>query len=236
MKKVIAIAPYPYLPYQSGGQKFIAQFFEYLSKKIDLTVITNVGNDSSLAKSYTTIPLLKKSFTRYVDRGLIGKIASLVKENEYDTLIIEHPYLAWLAFAVRKRTGIKVIIHTHNIEYQRFKSTGRWWWPILNYYEKKSFRKADAIFFITPDDKRFAITNWNIPPEKCIDLPFGIDIDKFPSDKTDCRETIINKHNLLSDGKIVLFTGAFNYKPNVDAVKLIRKDKSCSIKPDWIKL
>ena len=28
MKKVLAIAPYPYLPYHSGGQKFIAQFLE----------------------------------------------------------------------------------------------------------------------------------------------------------------------------------------------------------------
>ena len=221
MKKVIAIAPYPYLPYQSGGQKFIAQFFEYLSKKIDLTVITNVGNDSSLTKSYTTIPLLKKSFTRYVDRSLIGKIASLVKENEYDTLIIEHPYLAWLAFAVRKRTGIKVIIHTHNIEFQRFQSTGKWWWPILKYYEKSSFRKADTIFFITPEDRNFAITNWNIPTAKCIDLPFGIEIDKNPVDKAECSQAIKKKHTIDSNDKLLLFTGQLGYKPNLDALKII---------------
>ena len=64
MKKVLAIAPYPYLPYFSGGQKFIAQFFEYLGKEIDLTVISVAENNFSLAKSYKAMPLLKKSFSR----------------------------------------------------------------------------------------------------------------------------------------------------------------------------
>ena len=42
----------------------------------------------------------------------------------------------WLAGIIRKRTGIKTILHIHNIEYQRFQSTGKWWWPVLRIYEK----------------------------------------------------------------------------------------------------
>ncbi len=221
MKKVLAIAPYPYLPYYSGGQKFIAQFFMHLGKEIDLTVISATENENSLAKTYKTIPLLKKSFSRYLDRSLIKKITVLIKEQGFDFLIIEHPYLAWLAFAIRKRTGIKVIIHTHNIEYQRFRSTNKWWWPILKYYEKWSFRKADALFFITPEDKNFAITQWKIANEKCIDLPFGIDVENYPADKNSCRELIDGKHAIKPDEKILLFAGALNYKPNLDAVNII---------------
>ncbi|MEO5947047.1 MAG: glycosyltransferase family 4 protein [Chitinophagaceae bacterium] len=221
MKKVIAIAPYPYLPYYSGGQKFIAQFLEYLGKEIDLTVISVAENDFALAITYKAIPLLKNSFSRYYDRSLIKKITALVKENGFDTLIIEHPYLSWLAFAIRKRTGVKVIIHTHNIEYQRFRSTGRWWWSILKGYEKRSFRKADGIFFITPEDKQFVITKWNIPPEKCFDLPFGIEINSNPTDKEKCKEFVSKKHNLNPEERILLFAGALNYKPNLDAVKIL---------------
>ena len=221
MKKVIAIAPYSYLPYYSGGQKFIAQFFEYLGKEIDLTVISVAENDFALAKTYKTVPLLKKSFSRYYDRSLIKKITALVKDNGFDTLIIEHPYLAWLAFAIRKRTGINVIIHTHNIEFQRFKSTGKWWWPILKRYEKRSFQKADGIFFIAPEDKEFAVSQWDIPAEKCFDLPFGIEISSYPTDKEQCREIVSRKHNIKSGEKILLFAGALNYKPNLDAVKII---------------
>jgi polysaccharide biosynthesis protein PslH len=58
MKKVLAIAPYPYLPYFSGGQKFIAKFFEYLGNEVDLTVISVGENDFSLVKNYKIIPLL----------------------------------------------------------------------------------------------------------------------------------------------------------------------------------
>ena len=221
MKKVLAIAPYPYLPFFSGGQKFIAKFFEWLGKEVDLTVISVAGNDFSLAKNYKTIPLLKKSFSRYYDQSLISKITALVKKGGFDTIIWEHPYYAWLAFRIRERTGVRTIIHTHNIEYQRFRSTGRWWWPILKAYEKKSFKKADALFFITPEDKNFAITRWKIEKEKCIDLPFGIEINKYPGDKAICRILVCQKHNIRIDEKILLFSGLLNYQPNIDALKII---------------
>ena len=62
MKKVLAIAPYSYLPFFSGGQKLIAQFFEHLGKETELTVISVAENDFSDVKNYKTVPLLKKSF------------------------------------------------------------------------------------------------------------------------------------------------------------------------------
>jgi polysaccharide biosynthesis protein PslH len=221
MKKVLAIAPYPYLPFFSGGQKFIARFFEYLGKETDLTVISVAENDFSLATTYKTIPLLKKSFSRYYDSSLVSKITALVKKEGFDTLICEHPYYAWLAFRIRKRTGIKTIIHTHNIEHQRFRSNGRWWWPVLKIYERWSFKKADAIFFITTEDKNFAIEKWKIEKGKCIDLPFGIDIKNYPDDKAECREVVCREHNISKEEKILLFNGLLNYKPNLDALKVI---------------
>ena len=221
MKKVLAIAPYPYLPYFSGGQKFIAQFYHYLGKETDLTVISTKGNDFSKATTYKTIPLLKKSFSRYYDWSLIKKITAIIKEDGFDTVIWEHPYYAWLAYRVKKRTGIKTLIHTHNIEYQRFKSTGRWWWPILKWYEKNCFKKADGIFFITPEDKSFAINTWKIEPTRCFNLPFGVEIEKYPEDRLQCRNEIAGKHNIPAEEKILLFNGLLNYKPNWDALKNI---------------
>jgi len=221
MKKVLAIAPYPYLPFFSGGQKFMAQFFGWLGKEVDLTVISVETNDISLAKTYKILPLLKRSFSRYYDRSLVSTITELVKKEGFDTVIWEHPYYAWLAFRVRKRTGIRTIIHTHNIEYQRFRSTGRWWWPILKAYEKKAFRKADALFFISPEDRRFAIDHWKIEKDKCIDLPFGIEINSYPGDKAESAGQVRQKHKIAVDEKILLFSGLLNYQPNLDALKII---------------
>ncbi len=221
MKKILVIAPYAYLPWRSGGQKFIGQFLEYLGRKTALTVISVAANDASLATQYKLLPLLKKGFSRYYDFSLVKKISTLVKEEQFDAVIWEHPYLAWLAFRVCKKTGVRTLFHTHNIEYQRFKSTGRWWWPILKWYERRCFKKADGIFFITPDDKQFAIREWKINPARCYDLPFGIELGAYPDNRQSSREAINQLHGLLPTDKMLLFTGAFNYKPNLDALQFI---------------
>jgi polysaccharide biosynthesis protein PslH len=224
MKKVLAIAPYKYLPFFSGGQKFIAGFFEHLAVNTELTVITVPENDLSLAKNYKTIPLLKTSFSRYIDRTLYKKILKIIEQEQIETVIWEHPYYAWLAIKLKKKTGIKIIIHTHNIEYQRFRSVGKWWWPVLRIYEKRFFKKADGIFFITPEDKQFAIRQWKIKEEKCIDLPFGIEIKEYPPDRQQCRKEVSSLHAIPENTKILFFNGLLDYKPNVDALKIILKE------------
>jgi glycosyltransferase involved in cell wall biosynthesis len=220
MKKVLVIAPYSYLPYFSGGQKFIAKFLEYLAKDVNLTVVTVAENDFSLAK-YKYLPWLKKKFSRYLDISLANRIVALIKKEKYDFVIWEHPYYAWAAFLVKKQTGIKTIIHSHNIEHQRFKGLGKWWWPILSGYEKWFFSFADYIFFITPADKQFAIEHWHVPKEICIDVPFGIELNEYPKDKQSCKKTIKSRHNISGEETIILFNGALNYKPNLEAVVAI---------------
>lgn len=220
MKKVLAIAPYPYLPYFSGGQKFIANFFEHLSHETNLAVISTRSNDFSQVR-YKTLPWLKESFSRYGDLGLVKKVSDYVSTEHIDTLIIEHPYYAWLAHRVKKITGVKTIIHTHNIEYQRFQSMGKWWSPLLKSYEKKSFEKADCIFFITPEDREFATLEWKIAKEKCVDVPFGISLKEFPGTRDESRKLIADKHGIADNEKILSFNGLLDYKPNLNALKLI---------------
>ena len=221
MKKLLVIAPYNYLPWFSGGQKSIAQFLEYLGRETDLTVISVAENDFSLAKNYKPLPLLKTSFSRYIDIGLVPRIASLIKKEKFDAVLWEHPYYAWLAWMIKKRTGIKTIIHTHNIEYQRFRTTGKWWWPVLEMYEKWSFKLADHLLFVAPEDKSFAIEKWKIKKEKCIEVAFGVEIREYPADKAACRQRIQAAHHIGQHERILFFNGLLDYKPNLDALKVI---------------
>ncbi|HUR67198.1 MAG TPA: glycosyltransferase family 4 protein [Chitinophagaceae bacterium] len=221
MKKVLVIAPYTYLPYSSGGQKYIAKFLEHLGKETSLTVIGTSTNDWTLAKGYVALPLLTPSFSRYYDSSLVKKISMLIEREGHEILILEHPYMAWLAFRIRKRTGIKVIIQTHNIEYQRFRSLGKWWWPVLKEYEKRSFKKADALFFITKEDREFAIENWQLEAVKCYDVPFGIDHGNFPADREESKVIIYKRHGIRPGDVLLSFNGVLNYKPNLDALKII---------------
>jgi len=218
MKKVLEIAPYKYLPYYSGGQKSIALYLQYLGAETNLSVISVAGNDDSLQKSYRYLPLLKGPSSRYADFSLVSKIISLIRSENFDKVVWEHPYFAWLAWLVKKKTGVTTILHTHNIEYQRFRSTGKLWWPVLEKYEKWFLRFADRVFFKTIEDRDFAISRWKIEKEKCVIVPFGVEIKEYPSDKEQCRIKIHQHHKLDEKEKIFLFNGALNYKPNADAV------------------
>ena len=221
MKRVLLIAPYKYLPYETGGQKLIGQFTEELGKQCQLFVISTRSNDASKAQHYELIKCLNPSFFRYLDISLVKRIIDVIKIEKIDFIIWEHPYYAWLAWIIKKLTGIKTIFHTHNIEFQRFKSMGKWWWPILKLYEKFCFTLADKICFITDADAGFAIDNWKISNEKCYSLPFGVEIEKYPLDKKEAATTIREKYKIASQDRLLLFNGALDYAPNSEALEVI---------------
>lgn len=221
MKKVLDIVPYAYLPFFSGGQKSIALFLEHLGEIAELEVVGTETNEVPLAKNYKLLPLLKASFKRYLDPSLPGKITRMVKEQGTDAVIWEHPYLGWVARRVQKRTGVKTIFHTHNIEFARFRSNHRWWWPILEHYEGNCFKHADMVFFISDEDRHFAVDHWKLNAAKCHTVPFGIEISSYPDDKAVSGEKLRQLHGIAPDEKILFFNGLLDYKPNLDALKAI---------------
>jgi len=224
LKKFLVIAPYQYLPYFSGGQKSIAQFLDYLGKEANLTVGSVGTNDTSLIKTYKHIPLLKNSSSKYIDLSLASKLTSLIAKEKFDAIIWEHPYYAWLANTIKKRTGVRTILHIHNIEYQRFQSTGKWWWWILRNYERWFFKLADQVLFVSPDDREFAIKKWHINAAKCTEVAFGVPISEHPADKERSRQTVRAQHKIEDDEKVLLFNGLLDYKPNLDALFVILKE------------
>ena len=223
MKKVLVIAPYTYLPCKSGGQKYIAQWLEALSKKVALTVASTSANDRSLAINYNLIPLLANSIFRYGDFTLRATLRELILRNHYDWIIWEHPYYSWLATLVKKDTGIKTLMHTHNIEYQRFRSLGKAWWPFLKAYEKWGFNQTDMLSFITPEDREFAVAQWQIPADNCLEIPYGILQDSYPKDRAEAREKIYSNLSLAPNTKILLFNGSLDYSPNLEALQALLK-------------
>lgn len=219
--RILSIIPYKILPAKLGGEKGIAVFNEYLSKKVHLTGVTTRNNDPALAKNYTLLNFLSNNKSRYGNIFLVKRIKKIIQENEITHLITEHPYYGWLASVLRKATGITWIVHSHNIEYMRSMSIGRWWWKALKWYEGWAYRSADKVFFISDDDREFAIKNMNVAPEKSLTVTFGIDHDKIPADKRECREIIKGKHGINPGSKILLFNGALYHSTNYDALKII---------------
>ena len=222
MRKILCIAPYQYIPYFSGGQKYIAEFTRHLSKRTALTVISTGDNKPGKDEAYTFLPLLGQHRTRYIDIGLVWQLHSLIKKNKYDAIIWEHPYYGWLAMILQWLTGICTVIHTHNIEYQRFRSMGKWWWSILGVYEKWTLRNADKIFCITEEDRQVMMNEFGIHRENTCLVTAGIDNLSDYQEKTSYQLSIKQRYGINEETRLFLFSGLLSYKPNEDAVLFIR--------------
>lgn len=221
MKKIAAIIPYAYLPGQSGGQKSFAGFYEYLGKQCELHAIGVPENNASLAVTYSLHPLLKSSVIRYADLFSFFNIKRLLTKHKIEFLIIEHPYFGWLGWLLKKTCDVQLIVHTHNIEYSRFRSIGKWWWPILKWYERWTLQQADYVFCITEEDRQGMIKELHMNPATSIHIPYGIIQEAPPTDKVILKDTICKQLDIAQSSTILFFNGKLDYYPNAEAVDLI---------------
>jgi polysaccharide biosynthesis protein PslH len=222
--RILSIIPYKILPAKLGGEKGIALFNEYLARKVQLTGITTQNNDPALAKGYVLLNFLSDNRSRYANVFLFSAMKKIIQEKKITHLITEHPYYGWLAFMLRKVVGVKWIVHSHNIEYMRSMSIGRWWWKALRWYEAWAYRHADRVFFISEDDMKHAVKHLGVNEHKSIVVTYGTEIPKIPDDINECKAAIKKKYAIAPDEKILLFNGALYHSTNYDALRIILEE------------
>ncbi|MEO9070419.1 MAG: glycosyltransferase [Ginsengibacter sp.] len=222
MANVLSIVTYKILPAKLGGQKGIALFNQYFSKQHQLFCFTIKDNDPSLA-SYKVFNLLSNHSSRYFNIFYFGMIKKIIRENNITHVICEHPYYGWMALLLKYFCKVKVIIHSHNIESERFKTLGKWWWRILRSYEKFIHSKANFTFCITGQDREYFCENYKIAYQKSAVITYGISWNEIPTAKemADAKDQLIKKYSLTASTHLFLFNGTLDYGPNREAVKNI---------------
>jgi len=223
MAKVISLVSYPFLPAKVGGQKGVALFNKYFSQYHELICVTTKKNDPSAAAGYEVLNILSNSPLRYINFFYFFTLRKIIKQNQATHLILEHPYYGWLGILLKWFCGIKLVLHSHNIEGLRWKTLGKWWWRILWQYEKFTHRLADFNFFIHDDDRKYGITHFGLNAAKCITMTYGIEWKEIPSyeETQHAKQQLRYQFNIDNRKNILLFNGAFNYSPNLDALKNI---------------
>jgi hypothetical protein len=164
MAKILSIVSYTFLPFSSGGQKLIAQFNEFLGQKAELTVIGTANNDVLLAKNYTLLPWMKIGMAKFFDVGIFFRLKKYIQNNKIEYVLLEHPYMGWLGLLLAKTCAKPLVIHTHNIEFERFRSIGKKWWFIVKIYEIFVLRSADVVFCISEEDRQYMKERLGLPP------------------------------------------------------------------------
>lgn len=226
MKKpthIAALVPYRIYPAKMGGQKGIALFYRYLSELVPVTMITTCNNDSPEGMNANFLPVLSNSKSRYVNPFLFFSLRKIIRQNNCTHLILEHPYYGWLGILLKLFCKIELVIHSHNIEALRFKSTGKWWWKILLGYERFVHRKAGINFFITDEDRDFALKHFSLAPARCHTITYGSELSQAPPipEKENAAKVLKDIHQIGNDEKILLFNGTLDYLPNQQALDVI---------------
>jgi glycosyltransferase involved in cell wall biosynthesis len=219
--RVISIIPYKILPAQLGGEKGIALFNKYLAEHVEIVGLATQNNDPSFAANYKLLNVLANGKSKYVNPFLYFRLRKEIKESNATHLLIEHPYFGWLAWLLKNTLNITWVVHSHNIEYMRSKSIGRWWWKALMWYERWVYRNADIVFFISEDDKKHAVDILGIEPNKSTAITYGIEQSAVPADIEEARSKIRALHGIPGDQQILLFNGALYHHTNYDALKVI---------------
>jgi polysaccharide biosynthesis protein PslH len=217
---IISLVSYPFLPARSGGQKGIALFYKYFSRYHSVTCIGTRKNQPEFADGYKLLNILSDSRFRYINPFLFFTVRKMIREKKATHLILEHPYYGWLGFLLKRSCGIHLVVHSHNMEGNRWKSLGKWWWKILWGYEKFVHRRADYNFFIQDADKNYAIGAFGLDEKKCLTVSFGTEIPAAPSseDRISARRILKSQLQISEQTPLLLFNGAFAYRPNREAL------------------
>lgn len=219
---VLCLVSYNILPAKMGGQKGIASFYTFFAQWVNIVCVATKSNDPSAA-NYKVLNILSNSPIRYINIFYFFTLRRVIKQYKITHLQIEHPYYGWLAVMLQKLCGVKLILHSHNIEGERFKSTGKWWAGILLGYEKRVHKSCDYLFFVTEEDRQYSINKFGVKAAKCLTTPYGIEWKQppAPAERAAARQVLQQLYGFKPADTILFLNGSFNYKPNLDAMLFV---------------
>lgn len=222
MANVLSVVSYKIFPAKLGGQKGIALFSKYFSNYHTFLMVTVEANDPAYA-DYPVLNILSNSRIRYINPVYFFTLRNIIRKHKITHLMLEHPYYGWLGLLLKRFVGVKLIVHSHNIEAIRFKSINKWWWGILWNYERFVHRHADFTFCITNEDRQYMISKFNLLPQNSAVVTYGTELSRAPS-MAECNESRMFLENTYSfSGKetVFLFNGTLDYLPNLEALRTI---------------
>ncbi len=216
MIRIASLVSYQIMPAKMGGQKGIYLFLRYLSKHLPVVCYTTSNNVPSADEPFVIKKVLGTKKNRYINLFYFFKLRKQFKNDNITHLLLEQPYYGWLAYLLKKTLNIKLIIHSHNIEALRFKSTGKWWWRSMAVYEKWIHRKADYNFFISAEDMAYALQQYKLNDKKCAVITYGTERSNSPTAEEiiEAKAIIEAKHAIPKNTSLLLFNGTLNYPPN----------------------
>ncbi|MCB9274300.1 MAG: glycosyltransferase family 4 protein [Lewinellaceae bacterium] len=219
-EKVALVVPYCFVPPRNGGHKAAFGFSEALSRRLPFICLSTDDNQASQAP-FRLAPVFEARITKYISPIAAWRCYQVLKSEKVTACIAFQPFIALLLWPVSSLLGIPLDIYAQNLEYQRFRSMRRWFWPVLFVVEWLAFRLARRLYFISPDDLPLAVKAFRLPSGKCRVAPYGTPYRSQPGNRAQKRRVIREKHGFGESDFLIIFFGPQTYRPNLEAVELI---------------
>ena len=213
------VASYPFSPPKNGGQIAVFAFTKYLAAQC--SVLCFCTDNNVPVNDFQVIPLFPNKIYKYIHPLYALRLRKHIKANNIEFLGFQHHYHAFFLLPFLIGLHLKYFVFSHNIEYQRWRSIGKWFWPIVYFSEWAVYQWVHKIFFISIDDMKGAPRSFKLNAKKCSWVPYPIHIDKCPLPDPTLKAKICAQHGFSTDDKLLLFFGPQTYAPNLEAVKHI---------------
>lgn len=196
-----------------------AQFPKKLLDKLDIHVATI---DTNIKWHHAFRVLFQNDsyrVSRFYDKQVAQRLIQLLSQQQYDCIWLESIYVAPYLPLLQQHSSAKVILRTHNIEFDIWQKLiqsekhplKRWLLSQENQklekFEANIFRSVDGLVHISPQDAQFAQSISERTPASVI--PFGISVDINRSSK------VFQKH---ANPVRLFHLGAMDWSPNQQAM------------------
>lgn len=219
-QKIAVVVPYRFVPPKNGGHKAAYGFCAALAKERPLVCLSTFEDKEGQAP-FPLIAVFPHRFHKYFSPLAAWRAYRALKQEAASACIAFQPFIALLLFPATALLGIPLQIYAQNIEYQRFRSMGRWFWPLVFAAEWLAFRLAQHIYFISPDDLPLARRAFGLGSAKCSTVPYGTPYRQAPPDVAEARQSVRRRHGYGEAEFLIAFFGPQSYQPNLEAVELI---------------
>ncbi len=220
MATIITIVPYKFLPPVNGGHWGVIIVEKTLAVFNKVHTLSTDNNEKGKAYPFELYPVFTSGKSRYLPYSQLAKAYAVASRLQPDYIFCHHHYMYPMAKRLAARLGVPLYIRCHNIEAERFRSTGKWWWRVMRFLERRAFQKSDGVFFVTQEDRDWAIKHYHLDNDKAVVMPFGIDFKSTPALQAD-KAALARQYNLRQDVPWLFFMGQLDYGPNEQAVQFI---------------
>lgn len=229
------------MPATTGGEISTLNILKYLSHVHRVTVFTVEPYSKQYQLGSSRLELIfgmPFKRWRYVNIPYFFKIKKLAKSQNADWIFFDQPWMGWLLVMLKWFTPYKVFLRSNNIEFLRFKTMGKWYWPLLRAYEKWTYKTADLVVFVSEEDRQRAIDVFGINDNRTLLTPYGIDVESQPIClNTEQKNTFKESLSVQPHTHVILFFATLSYYPNAEAVQFILDEiyprLKQQLKSDW---